>query len=163
MLWELVIAFGILGICVVIHITGIIFVGDQLVRRRQQIEQRVGTAHVRVLLITVFAFIIFLHLTEACLWALFYSWQGFFANYETSLYFSLNTYSTIGYGDVVLPEKWRLLGTIEGLSGVLLCGLSAAFLFAIVNALFRFRFQQASKPERLEVGPTYILDNAEKT
>ena len=51
-------------------------------------------------------------------------------------------YWTIGYGDVLLPEKWRLLGTVEGISAALLCGLSAAFLFAVVTALFQFRMRR---------------------
>jgi ion channel len=145
MLGQLVIAFGILGICLVIHIAGIVFAGDQLVRRRQKIEQKAGPLLVSVLLSVIFAFIMLLHMTEACLWAVYYYWRGFFESYETALYFSLKSYSTVGYGDVLLPQNWRLLGTIEAISGVLLCGLSAAFLFAIVNALFRFRIQQLSE------------------
>ena len=151
MLRQLLTAFGILGICMVIHIAGIMFVGDQLVRRRHKIEQHVGTTLVGVLLIIVFGFILLLHLTEALVWALFYTWGGFFPNFETALYFSLKTYSTVGYGDVLLPKNLRLVGTIEAILGVLQCGLSTAFLFAVVNALFRFRFQQASKLQDQEI------------
>jgi hypothetical protein len=135
---ELLIAFGVMGICVVIHVTGIIFVAEVLVRRRQKIEARVGFAYAAGLLIIVFGAVITLHLSEAVIWAAFYSWNGLFQDFETSLYFSLSSYTTAGYGEVLLPRSWRLLGTIEAISGVLLCGLSAAFLFAIVNALFRF-------------------------
>jgi Ion channel len=145
MLRQLIIALGILGICLIIHITGIVFAGHQLVRRREEIEQQAGPLLVSVLLSGVFAFVMLLHMTEACLWAAYYYWQGFFETYEIALYFSLASYSTIGYGDVVLPQKWRLLGTLEGISGVLLCGLSTAFLFAVVNALFQVRMQQLSK------------------
>jgi Ion channel len=144
MLKEIVLSLGIMGVCLVIHIAGIVFVGDQLVRRRQKFEQHTGPVQVSILLITVFAFVILLHLTEACLWAAFYDFRGLFKDYETALYFSLKSYSTIGYGDVLLPQNWRLVGTMEGLSGVLLCGLSTAFLFTIVNTLFQFRVQQLS-------------------
>ena len=82
-----------------------------------------------------------LHLIENCIWAAFYRGNGLFENFETSLYFSLATSTTIGYGDVVLPEKWRLLGSFQGISGVLLCGLSTAFLFSVVNSLFQLRIQ----------------------
>jgi hypothetical protein len=163
MLRQLLAAFGILGICMLIHIAGIMFVGDQLVRRRHKIEQHVGTTLVGVLLIVVFGFILLLHLTEALVWALFYTWGGFFSNFETALYFSLKTYSTVGYGDVLLPENSRLVGTMEGILGVLQCGLSTAFLFAVVNALFRFRFQQIRQLQDQEVGRTYILEHAEKS
>jgi voltage-gated potassium channel Kch len=95
--------------------------------------------HHAILIILVFFVIIVLHLIETALWASFYYWQALFADFETSLYFSLTSYTTIGFGDVVLPQKWRLLGAIEGISGVLLCGLSTAFIFAVVNVLFRTR------------------------
>jgi Ion channel len=103
-----------------------------------------------MLLFGVFVVIILLHFVEALLWAAFYVLNGLFDNFETSLYFSLNTYSTVGYGDVLLPGRWRVLGTIEAISGVLLCGLSTAFLFAIITALFRFRTGQIMKDARLE-------------
>jgi len=139
MLKELLIASCILAVCLVIHIAGMVFLGDQLVRQRQMIERQVDSVHTALLLMIIFAILITLHVIEACIWAAFYNWRGLFLNYETSLYFSMKSYSTIGYGDVLLPRDWRLLGTIEGISGVLCCGLSAAFLFTIMNALFRFR------------------------
>jgi len=52
------------------------------------------------------------------------------------------SYTAIGYGDVVLPQNWRLLGAIQGVLGVLLCGLSTAFIFAVMNAMFKARMQQ---------------------
>jgi Ion channel len=150
MLRELTIAFGIMGVCLVIHLSGMVALGDQLVRRRQTIERRVGPSFNAMLLFGVFVVIIMLHFLEALLWAAFYVLNGLFDNFETSLYFSLNTYSTVGYGDVLLPGRWRVLGTIEAISGVLLCGLSTAFLFAIITALFRFRTGQIMKDARLE-------------
>ena len=128
-----------MGVCVVIHITGLVFVGEELVRRREKIEEHITFAKAAIVLIIVFTAIIFLHVTEATVWAGFFRWGGLIPDFETALYCSLTSYSTAGYGDVLLPPKWRLLGTIEAISGVLLCGLSAAFLFAVVNALFQFR------------------------
>ena len=96
-------------------------------------------------LIIVFAVIILLHVGEAAIWGIFYYRRNLFTDYETSLYFSLTSYTTIGYGDVVLPQKWRLLGAIEGISGVLLCGLSTAFIFAIVSAILQMRLARISE------------------
>ena len=67
---------------------------------------------------------------------MFFWWQECLPDAESSLYFSGVTYTTLGYGDVVLPEEWRLFGPVEGLTGILLCGLSAGFFFAVVNKLF---------------------------
>ena len=94
------------------------------------------------LMILLFSGIIFLHVTETSLWAIFYYASSLFKDFETSLYFSLTSYTTIGYGDVLLPQKWRLLGAIEGISGVLLCGISTAFIFAVMSAMFQNRLQQ---------------------
>jgi len=136
---ELLIAFAIVSICVVIHVGGIAVFAQYLLRRFPRLEVLTTIWRQALLLIAVFAVVITLHLVETAIWATFYYLYGLFETYEVALYFSLGTYSTIGYGDVVLPGRWRLLGGVEGISGVLLCGLSAAFIFAVVNALFQTR------------------------
>jgi voltage-gated potassium channel len=66
--------------------------------------------------------------------AAFYRWNCF-PSWESAFYFSTTSYSTVGYGDLVLPRMWRNLGPAESLTGVLMCALSASFLFAIVTRL----------------------------
>ena len=61
------------------------------------------------------------------------------ADAESSFDFSGVTYATIGYGDLVLPKEWRLFGPVEGLTGILMCGLSTAFLFATLSRVYRVR------------------------
>ena len=77
--------------------------------------------------------LILLHLAEIAVWALFYWWQKCLPDAESSFYFSGVTYVTLGYGDLVLPKEWRLLGPVEGLTGILMCGLSTGFFFAVVS------------------------------
>ena len=139
---ELVVAFAIMAICVVIHSATLVNFSAWLITKRPNIDQRNAMLLYSLMLILSFFVLILLHLAETGIWALFYYWRGLFADFETSLYFSLGSYTTIGYGDVVLPQRWRMLGGIEGLSGVLLCGLSAAFVFALVNSAFQFRVEQ---------------------
>ena len=55
---------------------------------------------------------------------------------QSALYFSANTYTTTGYGDLVLPNEWRLVGGVEALTGILMCGWSTGFFFAVVSQLF---------------------------
>ena len=119
---------------------------ELLLRHRENLEKRGTRIHDAVLLILLFAGIMFLHITETCIWATFYYTQELFKDFETSVYFSLTSYTTIGYGDVLLPEKWRLVGAIEGVSGVLLCGVSTAFIFAVISAMFQMRLQQHRSP-----------------
>jgi len=57
------------------------------------------------------------------------------ADFEQALYFSTSTYVTIGYGDVVLPVRWRILGAIEGANGIMLLGWSTAFFVSIIDCI----------------------------
>src|SRR3984893_19538153 len=91
----------------------------------------IRSAMLMVRFITAF---IILHIFEILLWAAFYRWLCF-PVWESAFYFSTSSYATVGYGDIVLPQMWRTLGPVESIIGVLMCGLSASFLFAIVTRL----------------------------
>jgi voltage-gated potassium channel len=77
---------------------------------------------------------IVLHLLQILPWAAFYRLRCF-RSWESSFYFSATSYSTVGYGDVVLLPVWRLLGPIEAIMGALMCGISVSMLFAIATRL----------------------------
>jgi len=87
-----------------------------------------------VLMIRFTAVIIVMHLLETVLWAGFYRLQCL-PSWEASFYFSAATYSTVGYGDVVLPQVWRVMGPVESITGVLMCGMSVSALVAIAARL----------------------------
>lgn len=70
------------------------------------------------------------------LWACCYRWLCL-PSWNSSFYFSATSYSTVGYGDVVLPLKWRLLGPLESMMGVLMCGISVSLLFALIMHLIK--------------------------
>lgn len=143
MVLELALAALILVICGTIHVSGLLFLVERLIIRPNRFDRRIGFRHYTPIFTVLFLLIAVLHVIEAFIWAAFYYWNRLFVDLETALYFSLGTYTTIGYGDIVLPQTWRLLGTMEGISGVLLCGVSTAFIFAIINAIFRTRGGQS--------------------
>jgi hypothetical protein len=145
MLREITIAAVIVAVCLMVHVAGILLMAEWLLSKRDLLERKASARHFALLLIALFAGIMCLHLTQTGLWALFYYTRGLFSDFETSLYFSMVSFTTIGYGDVLLPRHWRLLGVVEGFSGVLLCGISTAFMFAVVNAMVQLRLQQRSK------------------
>ena len=142
MLKELFVAFGIVAACLLLHVVSIVLLADWLLDRRERSKEQMGMLSYMLLLIVSFSVIIILHMVEIGIWAIFYSANSLFQDFETALYFSITSYTTIGFGDVVLPRAWRLLGGIEGVTGVLLCGLSTAFVFAIINAMFQMRVQK---------------------
>lgn len=139
---ELLIACVIVVACVFIHVGGLVSLAQFLLAKQARLETVFTTKRQAIMLISVFGIVLCLHMLEIAVWASFYYWRHLFNEFETALYFSLGTYATIGYGDVVLPQHWRLLGGVEGMSGVLLCGLSGAFIFAVVNMLFQMRVSQ---------------------
>ena len=67
---------------------------------------------------------------EVWLWAGLYRLLGILGDFETALYFSTITFSTVGYGDVVPAHGWRVLAALEGINGFLLIGWSTAYLIA---------------------------------
>jgi len=114
---------------------------EWLLRRREYLEQKGARMRYASLLVLLFLGIMLLHVTETSMWAVFYYSRALFKDFETSLYFSLTSYTTIGYGDVLLPQRWRLLGAIEGVTGVLFCGISTAFIFAVMTAMLQSRIR----------------------
>jgi voltage-gated potassium channel Kch len=73
------------------------------------------------------------------LWALVFHGMGIFANLEEAMYFTLVTFTTLGYGDVLMPDEWRILGGLAAANGLLNFGLMTAFM---VEALRHVRIRQ---------------------
>ena len=96
--------------------------------------QKLGPLLSAVLMVRFTTAIIALHLSHIVLWTAFYHWQCF-PSWETAFYFSTSSYTTVGYGDVVLSQRWRTLGPVESVVGVLMSGLSVSVLFAIMTRL----------------------------
>src|SRR5271167_173688 len=86
-------------------------------------------------LLRIIWWLVLLHLAEISIWGVFYLWRGCMPNAEAAFYFSGSTYTTLGYGDVVLARPWRLLGPMESLMGVLMCGLSTGYFFVVVRRI----------------------------
>jgi hypothetical protein len=89
-----------------------------------------------VLLITAAA-----HLAQIALWAVAYLLCGALPAFERAFYFSAQNYTALGYGDVLLSDRWRLLGPLEAINGLLFFGLSTALLFAIISHLIADRLR----------------------
>ena len=133
MLSELVAAFILLAMCVIVHAGGLAWLLRRLLLRPKKMNH--GMFGAVTLLIKVASWLLVFHLVEIAFWAFFFWLGGCLPNLETAFYFSGVTYSTVGYGDVVLPHEWRLLAPLEGLTGILMCGLSTGFFFVIVSRL----------------------------
>ena len=85
---------------------------------------------------TVVLMMFFASLLEALMWAVAYMAIGAMASFEPALYFSIVTYTTLGYGDLTLHPDWRLLGSFEGANGTIMFGWTTAMIVAVVHTAF---------------------------
>src|SRR3954454_3607315 len=123
----------LMALCVAIHAWGLSWAFQSL-RRSSLLESRLWRR--TSLFIGVAVWIVLLHLVEISVLAAMYVWNGAIADLPSALYFSAITYTTTRYGDIVLPKECRLDGAVEALTGILMCGWSTGFFFAIVNRLY---------------------------
>jgi voltage-gated potassium channel len=107
--------------------------------------RKMGTFRFAALVVRLAMAVVVLHGLEILLWATFYRWHCL-PSWDSAIYFSASSYSTLGCNDVSLPSEWRTLGPLESVIGVLMCGISASLLFAIVTRLIN-REERSSPKE----------------
>jgi hypothetical protein len=122
-----------MALCVGVHAAGVTSAMRWL-KRRASLPP--GFWRWTWLFVVVAGWMILLHLTEICVWAAYYLRVAAMPDLQSAVYFSAVTYTTTGYGDLVLPPEWRLLGAVEALTGILMCGWSTGFFFAIVSRMY---------------------------
>jgi hypothetical protein len=81
------------------------------------------------------------HLAQIALWAAAFLLCGQIPTFETALCLSAQNFTAFGYGEVMLPDRWRLLSPLEAANGLLFFGMSTAVLFAIMSQLIANRLR----------------------
>ena len=135
MLSKTLIACALVAVTVAVHAVGLAVLLKAFMRSHAQPPTHFWP--ITWLLIRVTWCLILIHLVEISVWGMFYFWKDCLPDAESAFYFAGVTYTTVGYGDLVLPKMWRMLGPVEGLTGILMCGLSTGFFFAVVSKVFR--------------------------
>ena len=127
---------------VVIHVFGLALINDGVVRvlrrttrRRSFIPLFAIVMAVAVLLATA------LHGVEAAAWAAAYLFLGAVPDPKSATLYSLNAMTTYGHESVSLAQHWQMMGALEALNGMLLFGLTTAFLFAMIQEVWQFHRQ----------------------
>src|SRR5437660_12838572 len=139
MIPELLIASCLVAMTVIIHAAGLGLALSRTLRVTARLDTRFWP--ITWLLIRIAWLLIVIHLFEIAVWGLFFWWYKCLPDAESSFYFSGVSYATIGYGDVVLPRGWWLFGPAEGLTGILMCGLSTALFFAVLSKTIFVRIE----------------------
>ncbi len=98
-----------------------------------------------VMLVAATLWLLASHSVGVWLWAFMFTLLGAIDGLEPAVYFSLVTFTTLGYGDIILDENWRILSALCAANGLLLFGFSTAFLVELMR--------------RLQQGPTETGEN----
>jgi len=79
------------------------------------------------------------HVLQFATWALLFMYLDEFSEFGTAFYHSVVNFTSLGYGDIVMSEKWRVLGGLEAANGILMFGLTTSTFVAVMGRLFARR------------------------
>jgi len=137
MLQQVLIGSGLMLLTTVVHAIGmsIGFRWLTSVHNRRELELSMIS---RSLVVGVLVLIMFVAtLIESGFWAALYLSLDTISEFENALYFSLVTYTTLGYGDVVLEGQWRLLSSFQAANGIIMFGWTTAVIIVGIKDVSR--------------------------
>ena len=134
---QLLIGVGLIALTVSIHalaldrLMGLLeWLGPHVYKRFKQLWK------VPLLIVTVLC-VFLAHISQIWIWAYFYLQVGALPDFESALYFSTSTFTTVGFGDIYLDIDWRLLSSFQAANGFILFGWSTAFIFEVMSKLYK--------------------------
>jgi hypothetical protein len=129
------------------HCAGLIFIHQNVVLRMQMTSSRRSRVGLigkivasAVLLLTL------LHGIEAAGWAAAYVALGARPDFASAILYSLSAMTAYGHANIYLANHWELLGALEALNGMMLFGLTTAFLFSVLHTSFQISVKDGGKP-----------------
>lgn len=135
MLTQISIGGALIVAAVIVHGISLELIMKALFAVRTEIIARWRIVVFSLVILAVFV----AHVVEVSIWAVFYYFQASINEIptpEAALYFSTSSFTTVGFGDLVLSEEWRLLSSIESINGMILFGWSTAFIFEVVRRVY---------------------------
>jgi hypothetical protein len=131
---------SLIALTMAIHGSGVLWIAlaDTSIRARIERRSRLGWRHVSPFFIglvgAVGLLLAALHGIEAALWAAAYWWLGALNSPADAILYSIDSISTRGASGLVLEHDWRLMGALEAVDGMLLFGISTAYVFTVMQA-----------------------------
>lgn len=139
MMWvlfeNLAVATAMVCLTVGIHFVGLVALTWTLRRGGHRFHAHESLLGQGGLIVFVVLGIVAIHTIEIWVYAVAFLAIGALTGFEPALYFSTVSFSSLGYGDILLTPEWRLLGAIEGVNGLILIAWSTAFLFSVTTRL----------------------------
>lgn len=139
MFYQVLFALGLTCVTVILHAIGSVWIVMPATGMWKRVATATATNRPVWALARLIGLLLILHLVEMTVWGAGYAMGGVLPDFETSLYFSMTSYTTLGYGDVLLPAAWRLLGPMEAIVGVLMLGWSTSIIVAAVHRMYNDR------------------------
>jgi hypothetical protein len=139
--WEANWAWGVplIVLTSVIHVFGLGFINERMIPVPGARMNRRGSLFLAVTMSIAVLLATLLHAFEAALWAGAYLMLRALPDVKAAMLYSMSALTTYGHASEVLTHRWRMLGALEALNGMLLFGLSTAFLFAMIQKLWSQR------------------------
>jgi hypothetical protein len=129
---------SLIALTVAIHATGVVMMALVMTRVRTRLEKaRLGLRSMILIVIGVVGVVglllALLHGVEAVIWAVAYVWLGALGSPVDALLYSVDSMTTRGASGLVLERHWRMMGALEAADGMLLFGISTAYIFALMQ------------------------------
>jgi len=128
---NIALACAVIGVTTLVHAIGMVAAFRFTSRPLHHVvfakAFRVSAIITMMFIVTVF---------EALLWALVYWGKGAIDTLEQAMYFSMVTYTTLGYGDIVLDQQWRLLSSFEAANGIIMFGWTTSIVIAYLQHVY---------------------------
>jgi hypothetical protein len=122
---------------VVIHVCGLALIGGKfVVALRGSVDDRSFIPKFALVIGGAALMATLLHGIESGIWAAAYRLLGALPDNRSAMLYSLNAMTTFGHADLYLKDHWQLMGGLEALNGMLLFGLTTAFLFAMIQRVW---------------------------
>jgi cobalamin biosynthesis protein CobD/CbiB len=121
------------------HVAGVVLIGIAIERMRARVQQ--STAGIIVAIVGVALWLACLHAAESMVWAVAYLRLGAFSTPADAVLYSLDSMTTRGASGLVPSAEWRMMGAAEAGDGMLLFGISTAFLFYVMIRLLKHDYQ----------------------
>jgi hypothetical protein len=125
---------AVLGVCSLIHIMLLVYSVKFLHRIGENFQ---NTKLWLFIFVSAFATVLLGHTIQIWIWAFSFTLLGALPNIAEAIYFAIVTYTTLGYGDIVLNQEFRIFAAMSSVTGLLNFGLSTAFLIGILTRLFQ--------------------------
>ena len=127
----------LIAVTVIIHVIGLGLVNVRVLWLLRLVQSRRHFVSAFALVMGVATlWAIFLHAIEASIWAAAFQFLGAIPDSKTAMLYSLSAFTTYGHAVLFLAPHWQLMGAIEALNGIILIGLTTAFLYGTIQRVW---------------------------